>query len=446
METKKVKVSGMSCASCGNKIERNLSHTLGVKKVNVSYSNDTCQITYDTSIIALKDIIQVIENLGYQIIQNKTKSSQQPSKVTRLLGLVVLILALYIIMQQSGVTNIFNAFPQAKEGMGYGMLFLIGLLTSVHCVAMCGGINLSQCIPTNTESNIQGNQLSSIKPSVLYNVGRIISYTAIGAIVGTLGSVISFSGEVKSIVQIIAGIFMVIMGLNMLNIFPWLRKLNPRIPKIFTRKIHVNKSNNSPLYVGLLNGLMPCGPLQAMQLYALSTGNPVKGALSMFLFSLGTVPLMFGLGVLSSILSQKFTRKVMSVGSALVVVLGVSMFSNGLSLSGFTFSVASFIDSGNGNQAVVQGDLQTVNTSLNSGEYDPITVQVGIPVRWTITAKQGALNGCNNEIFIPEYGIEKKFEIGENVVEFTPTKAGTFVYSCWMGMISSTITVVEEMS
>ncbi|HCL01063.1 MAG TPA: heavy metal transporter, partial [Lachnoclostridium phytofermentans] len=202
------------------------------------------------------------------------------------------------------------------------------------------------------------------------------------------------------------------------------------------------KNSNSPFYVGLLNGLMPCGPLQAMQLYALSTGDPLKGALSMLLFSLGTVPLMFGLGVLSSVLSQKFTKKVMSVGAVLVVVLGFSMFQSGLSLSGF--AATPFDQSTSSNVAKIQDDVQIVNTTLNSGRYEPITVQAGIPVKWIITAENGSINGCNNRIYIPEYGIEKKFEIGENIIEFTPEKAGTYRYSCWMGMIRSTITVLEE--
>jgi sulfite exporter TauE/SafE len=67
------------------------------------------------------------------------------------------------------------------------------------------------------------------------------------------------------------------------------QKAQPRIPRVFAEKIDKKKDGKGPLYVGLLNGLMPCGPLQAMQLYALSTGDPVKGALSMLVFSLGTV-------------------------------------------------------------------------------------------------------------------------------------------------------------
>jgi len=439
---KELKIGGMTCVSCENRIESQLNQTIGIKKATVSYSNGTAQISYDSNIITMKDIVQIIEEVGYEVIEDSSTQKTSTDNINKLLGAAVIILALYTIINRFGLFNLFNFFPQAEEGMGYGMLFIIGLLTSVHCVAMCGGINLSQCIPQAAKQRGQDGRLTSLRPSFLYNLGRVISYTVIGGIVGALGSVISFSGSFKGIVQIVAGVLMVIMGLNMLNIFPWLRKLNPHMPKIFARKLNKEKNSNSPFYVGLLNGLMPCGPLQAMQLYALSTGDPLKGALSMLLFSLGTVPLMFGLGVLSSVLSQKFTKKVMSVGAVLVVVLGFSMFQSGLSLSGF--AATPFDQSTSSNVAKIQDDVQIVNTTLNSGRYEPITVQAGIPVKWIITAENGSINGCNNRIYIPEYGIEKKFEIGENIIEFTPEKAGTYRYSCWMGMIRSTITVLEE--
>jgi plastocyanin domain-containing protein len=253
----------------------------------------------------------------------------------------------------------------------------------------------------------------------------------------------------QGVLKLAAGVFMVIMGINMMGIFPWLRKLNPRLPKIFAQRINREKGQSkSPLIVGLLNGFMPCGPLQAMQIYALSTGNPFTGALSMFMFSMGTVPLMFGLGAVSSVIGKKFTGKVMTAGAVLVVVLGLSMLSQGWSLSGFTSStLAATPGSGSVTQnepgIVIEDGYQIINSTLSGGRYPAITVQAGTPVKWYIDAPQGSINGCNNRFFINEYGIEHTFKYGENVIEFMPDTAGTFRYSCWMGMIRSTITVTE---
>jgi hypothetical protein len=174
----------------------------------------------------------------------------------------------------------------------------------------------------------------------------------------------------------------------------------------------------------------------------------------MLLFSLGTVPLMLGLGSLVSALGKKFTRKVMTVGAVMVVVLGLAMFSQGANLSGLsslsllnchTGSAAGKTQSGVAAESAVQiiDGKQVVKSTLSSGRYPDITVQSGTPVKWLIDAPQGSINGCNNRMLIQEYGIEHSFETGENVIEFTPTEAGAFRYSCWMGMIRGTITVTE---
>mgnify|MGYP000273899951 CR=1 FL=1 len=449
-----LQIDGMTCTSCEMRIENALKKLEGVLEVKAIFSSSNVYITYDANVIGLEQIAQTIERLDY-VVRNKPGAAAVPRANTKkavddkmtinqLLGIGIILFALYIIVKN---TVGFNFVPEINQSMGYGILFFVGLLTSLHCVAMCGGINLSQCVSYKVDNGNSG-KISKLKPSLLYNGGRVVSYTIIGGIVGALGSSISFSGAAKGIVAIISGVFMVIMGLNMLNIFPWLRKLNPRMPKIFGNKIHNNNGKYGPFYVGLLNGLMPCGPLQSMQIYALGTGGFTAGALSMFMFSVGTVPLMFGFGAVSSILSGKFTHKMMKVSAVLVIVLGVVMTNRGLALSGFSLPSVPFdVSSTRGsNVATIQDGVQIVTTKLSSGSYEPIIVQKGIPVRWTIRAQKGDINGCNNEIVIPKYNKSKKLEVGDNIIEFTPTQTGTFAYSCWMGMIRSKITVVDDIN
>ncbi len=449
-----LQVDGMTCTGCETRIENSLKKLDGIIDVKAIYSSSNVYVTYDLNSTDLNKIIETVEKLDY-IVKNKpgditantsgakvSGNKSDKAGVGQVAGIVVIIFALYMIIKN---TVGFNFIPQVDQSMGYGILFFIGLLTSLHCVAMCGGINLSVCIQYKAPGN--DSKFAKLKPSLLYNAGRVISYTIVGGIVGGLGSVISFSGTAKGIVAIISGIFMVIMGLNMLNIFPALRKLNPRMPKIFANKVHENKGNRGPLVVGLLNGLMPCGPLQAMQIYALGTGSITAGAVSMLLFSLGTVPLMFGFGAVSSFLSGKFTHRMMKVSAALVLVLGIVMLNRGLALSGFNTNIVLGAAPAASGIAKLEGDVQVVKTQLESGRYAPIIVQKGVPVKWTISAAQSELNGCNNSINIPEYGIEsKKLAAGENVIEFTPDKEGTFVYTCWMGMITSNIKVVSDLS
>ncbi len=318
-------VSHMTCAACEQKIERGLSKLDGLSKVLASYVKGSVTFLYNPAILDVKRVESELQKLHYPIVAPKKKNSGKQWAIS--LVVLGIILGGYMILQQTGI---FNMFPMADEHTALPMLFMIGILTSVHCIAMCGGINISQC--ANVKST--GRKHEKFLPSLLYNLGRIVSYTIIGGIVGTIGSVLTPSDSFKGIVAIVASVFMVLMGINLLNLFSFLRKLMPRMPKFLSQKIYAEKVGKGPFVVGLFNGLMPCGPLQAMQLYALSTGSFLMGALSMFLFSAGTVPLMFGLGALSSFLSAKFTNVMTRVSAVLVIILGLMMLNNGLSLSG----------------------------------------------------------------------------------------------------------------
>jgi hypothetical protein len=234
----------------------------------------------------------------------------------------------------------------------------------------------------------------------------------------------------------------------MLGMFGFLRALTPRMPQSLALWLEGRKKGKGPLIVGLLNGLMPCGPLQAMQLYAMGTGSPARGAAAMLAFSLGTVPLMFGIGVFGSMMSGKFAGRAMKAGAALVMVMGVVMLNNGAALSGLG-SAAAPVSASVRNEAAqsevrISGPVQEVTSELPRRGYPSITVSAGSPVRWNLRAEKGRINGCNNAIVIPEYKIEKRLQVGDNIIEFTPTRAGTFRYSCWMGMIRGTITVLEK--
>jgi plastocyanin domain-containing protein len=273
--------------------------------------------------------------------------------------------------------------------------------------------------------------------------------------------VITLSGRFQSIVLLIAGAFMVIMGINMLGLFPALRRITPRLPGSIGNILKGQHAGKGPLIIGFLNGFMPCGPLQAMQLYALSTGSPIRGGISMFLFCLGTIPLMFSLGAaggaLSGVKGRAFSRRAMQVGAVFVAAMGLVMVSNGWNGADFRLAVSkppSLTPVGGtverqgaeGGFAgpTIQDGVQIVNSTLTGNRYPAITVVQGVPVRWTITAAPGSITGCNNRFRIPEYGIQYTFRPGENVIEFFPEKAGRFRYSCWMSMIHSTITVIAE--
>ncbi len=96
--------------------------------------------------------------------------------------------------------------------------------------------------------------------------------------------------------------------------------------------------------------------------------------------------------------------------------------------------------------ATLTGNVQEIVTQLEPYGYPALTVQKDIPVKWTIVADAATLNSCNNALIIPDYELFKSLEVGENVIEFTPTASGVVQYSCWMGMINATIAVVDDIN
>lgn len=430
MSTKKerIKVYEMTCTSCEGRVEKAIKGIGGVKSVKTNYAEQYADVEYDDPLCNISKIKTAIRNAGY---------GTQSSNDYKLMGIVIIFAAIILLgLKTSGFDM------EAKlSNASYAVLFIVGVLTSIHCVGMCGGIMLSQSI--GKESN---NKLEAIKPALLYNLGRVIAYTILGGIIGALGSVFSLSVGTKAFLQIFAGAFMIIMGFNMAG-FKAFRKFSIKLPSAMCR---FKAKSGSSFVVGLLNGFMPCGPLQTMQLFALGTGSAAKGALSMFMFSIGTVPLMLTFGALSGLLSKSYSKKILKFSGVLVITLGFIMGSRGFALAGINVNplrslMGSFSAStSNASKAIIEDGVQVIRMTADNNGYTPnaFYVQKGMPVKWIIDGKQ--LNSCNNAIVANSISIEKKLKSGENIVEFTPGDTD-INFSCWMGMISGVIKVVDDL-
>jgi len=318
----------------------------------------------------------------------------------------------------------------------YGVVFLVGVLTSFHCVFMCGGIAVSQSISESKHHN-------TMKSTLSYNIGRIISYTLIGGVVGGIGSLVMVSDQFRGAVTIGAGVFMLLFGLKFLGIV--------KLPKFKNKYKAVNINTEKDRYhnnfvIGLLNGFMPCGPLQTIQLYALSTGSFLVGATSMFVFALGTAPLMLGVGIFTSRINRSQGAKLLKISALAVMLLGVVMFNRGLSLYGLSLpglpdlEYADSNENSNGPKLSADG-FQEVTLVVTGSDYkfEEATIQMGIPTRIMIDVQ--GISRCSNPIIIPKYNLTKDLLREEAVFEFTPEEIGDLKISCWMGMITTKIEV-----
>ncbi|OGO77909.1 MAG: heavy metal transport/detoxification protein [Clostridiales bacterium GWB2_37_7] len=425
----KIKVYEMTCTSCEYRVEKAIKQLYGVKYAKASYSGQFAEVQYDSELCNLYKIKAAIKRAGY---------STQSSNDLRFMGILIAAAAIVLLgLNTSGFDM------EAKlTNASYAVLFVVGVFTSIHCVGMCGGIMLSQTLSKNSTSKFE-----AIQPAILYNSGRVVSYTILGGIIGALGSVFSLSIIAKSAMQIFAGVFMIIMGLNMTGLSAF-RKFHIKLPQFACKA--KNKSG-SPFIVGLLNGFMPCGPLQTMQLFALGTGSAGKGALAMFAFSIGTVPLMLTFGAVSGLLSKGYTKKILKFSGVLIIVLGLIMGNRGLALAGININPITPIADNSGTssntyvaKATLQDGIQVINMTADNNGYTPNTfyVQKGTPVKWVIDGKE--MNSCNNALVARDLNLEWKIKKGKNIKEFTPGNKD-INFSCWMGMISGVIKVVDNL-
>jgi len=446
---KSFSIKGMHCNSCAMLIENELKEK--VKSIKVSYANEKAEIEFDEDKISEEEIKKIIKKLGYSIeeinIAKKEKNSKRDKTgwIIASLSLILLLAVLYfLVIKNLDFSQI--KIPELGEKTSLILLFLAGILTGFHCVSMCGGFVVSY-----TAKNAV-NGYKGFKQHLIYGGSKVISYTIIGGIFGLIGGAVAFSVGLRGWIAILAGIFMVFYALSMFGL-KFFRKFQIH-PKFLT-KVSTNISSKAkgpykaPFTIGLLNGLfIACGPLQAMYLYAMGTGNFLIGAMSLATFGLGTLPIMLGFGSLTTVISHKTTAKILKISAIIVLILGLIMLNRGLTLTGSELSFDSIKanlvgDSNIKNSALIQDGIQKVNMNVDASGYSPnsFVLKNRIPVEWNINVKQ--LTGCNQELVMNAYGINVNLKQGLNIVKFTPNKVGTIQFSCGMGMLRGSFIVTE---
>lgn len=209
--------------------------------------------------------------------------------------------------------------------------FLVGLFGGVHCVGMCGGIvgALSFGLPEQARG-----RFSSLLPYLInYNLGRLFSYTLAGALVGGIGALAAnlvALHQAQSILQIIAGLFMIAMGLYLGGWWYGMSRLERaggkvwRLLEPFGRRLLPVRRPAQALAMGIVWGWLPCGLVYSALIWAVSAGSALDGALLLLSFGLGTLPNLFAMGVIAGKLTTFLRRPlVMRTSGALVMLIGV---------------------------------------------------------------------------------------------------------------------------
>jgi sulfite exporter TauE/SafE len=331
-------------------------------------------------------------------------------------------------------------------------LYLAALITGlttggISCFAVQGSL-LTSALATEEEINVTKSLRARALTAFL--ISKLVAYTILGFVLGAIGSSLLITPKVQGWLQIIIGIYMIITAANLVNLHPFFKHFVIAPPKFIFRILRNQtrvKSFFTPVILGALTILIPCGVTQAMMLLAVSAGNPVISAVTMFAFILGTIPVFFAIGMAAN---ELFKRKALTVVAALVVAgMGILSINSGQVLRGSVHTIqnywrVAFESSESGESAPINSGIQEVKINVSAHGYkaNVNTLKVGAPVKLTLVTNGVA--SCTRAFTIPDYNLSKILpQTGTETIEFTPTKTGLLTYTCSMGMYSGSFNVVK---
>ncbi len=351
--------------------------------------------------------------------------------------------------------------------------FITGLTTGgLSCLAVQGGLLTTalapKTLPTSGATSHKSDKPkqtsiasqvpvapTSATPILLFLAAKLVAYSLLGLLLGALGSMLQLTPLTRALLLIAIGIFMVGNGLRMLNVHPVFRYFVFEPPAAVTRYLRRRAKQNAdavtPLILGALTVLIPCGVTQAMMALAMSTGNALQAASLMASFTLGSSVIFFAVVYLATrmgaLLEKNFARAVAIV----LLILGLVSVDSGLSLMGAPFSLTRLTQAANApqtrptppvtedvNAASADNDLQI--TVLNNG-YSPDKLNARANVATRVTFVTDNVRSCALALVIPELRVEELLpSTGEFTVEIPPQPTGKVLrYSCSMGMYTGQI-------
>jgi uncharacterized protein len=456
-------VNGMHCSSCEILIEKKLSGEKNIEFVDASISKKQVAISYIGSKPSLTDLNKLFKSDGYtfnkhkeedklfsfkegSLVVNKEKLS---SLIFIILG-VLLVFLLYSLVERSGIAT--QVSIDAVSTLP--AFFIFGVIAGLStCAALVGGLVLSMSRQWYDLHSSSNSFTDKIQPHLLFNIGRLISFVILGGVLGFIGSFFTLSPIFTAVIGLFVAIMMVLIGMQLLG-FQAFQKLQLSAPKFVTRYIADEKNFKGrymPSILGALTFFLPCGFTITAQGLAIASGDPIRGALIMMSFALGTAPILLLIGISSTKIYEKakFATYFVKFVGIVVIFFGLATMNMQLGILGLPNINDIKVNSGSvSNQdglALIEDGVQVIRMEAYPFEYSPnyFKVKAGVPVRWEIDAVN--VSGCTNAIIsnslfdgqIPLINGEISYK------EFTPLNAGKYRFSCWMGMVTGVIEVVN---
>ncbi len=321
METQNKKytlhVHGMHCNACVLLTESELNDLPNVSFAKSNLRNHTIEIVGDfgdkTEEEIAEELTVPLRPHGYTISKEKQVNTPKWSDFKIAIPIAIGFAILFIALQKMGIVNLVNA-----GNVTYGTAFVIGIIASLStCMAVVGGLVLSM---SATFAKVG----DKVRPQLMFHAGRIVSFFILGGVIGAIGSAFTLSAVATFILSLIIGAVMLVLGINLLGVFPWAKKLQPGMPKFISKHAHgVSKLSHTltPLLVGIATFFLPCGFTQSMQIYTLTTGSFLNGGLTMLAFALGTLPVLALISFSSFSIKKSSKSGIFFKSAGLIVIM-----------------------------------------------------------------------------------------------------------------------------
>ncbi len=269
--------------------ESELAKREGITRVKTSLAKTCVEVTGDfgeqTPEQIMSALSEVLQPHGYTLaLEPEAKKTVRWSEFMYAVPAALLFIAGFILLQKLGIVNLVDA-----SEVTYGTAFVVGMVASVStCMAVVGGMVLSISASYAKEGD-------AVRPQTLFHVGRLVSFFVLGGLIGVLGSVFQFGVTGTLVLGVLVALVLLILGLNLLDIFPWMKRFQLSMPAHLGSRVQALKTANhvlTPLLIGVLTFVLPCGFTQSMQIYTLTTGSFLRGGFTMLAFALGTLPVL----------------------------------------------------------------------------------------------------------------------------------------------------------
>jgi sulfite exporter TauE/SafE/copper chaperone CopZ len=332
-------VSGMHCTACTLLIEETFNELTHIESAKVSLAAHQVTVTGDwsgTPEEIADELTKLVRDRGYTISVEKLAHNAGWGDFAYALPIAVVLILGFVLLQKAGLANLIGG-----GSVSYGTAFIIGLIASVSsCLAIVGGLVLSLSASSAKEGGTWRTQ-------ALFHAGRLGGFFILGGLVGLLGNSLHLGLTASIILSSIVALVMLILGVNLLDVFRFTKRLQLTLPARFSRHVVQGAKRRdhylAPALVGIGTFFLPCGFTQSMQLYALSTGNFMQGALTMSVFALGTFPVLALLSFGSLNIAHKPWKGIFFKTAGLIVIaLALLNLSNALATAGIINPLFSF--------------------------------------------------------------------------------------------------------